>query len=168
MASILTRQGSAAGTAPAPDGAHVAPDGAGRGQRRRGVAGQPLLACRSRSRRAAACTSMPPASTTTRSWRSRSTGQPWLRPSRSRYPPSEIYYFAPLDERVETYQQAVHAGAGPDGAGDARGAEAAGRPEDADGRRHARVPGVRRQGLLRARPRCRSSFTLDLTPLLRP
>ena len=31
--------------------------------------------------------------------------QPWLRVHPLRYPPSEIYHFVPLDERVETYQR---------------------------------------------------------------
>jgi hypothetical protein len=31
--------------------------------------------------------------------------QPWLRTQPVRYPPSEIYHFVPLDERVETYQR---------------------------------------------------------------
>jgi len=30
--------------------------------------------------------------------------QPWLRASATMYPPSEIYHFKPLDERVEVYQ----------------------------------------------------------------
>ena len=34
------------------------------------------------------------------------TSQPWLKAQPLTYPPSEIYYFAPLDERVETYQKA--------------------------------------------------------------
>ena len=33
-------------------------------------------------------------------------GQSWLKLQPLRYPASEIYYFAPLDERVEVYQQA--------------------------------------------------------------
>jgi hypothetical protein len=33
------------------------------------------------------------------------TPQSWLRAHPVRYPPSEIYHFVPLDERVETYQQ---------------------------------------------------------------
>ena len=32
--------------------------------------------------------------------------QPWLRSHPVQYPPSEIYHFVPLDERVETYQRA--------------------------------------------------------------
>ena len=35
----------------------------------------------------------------------RPAGQPWLKTHPLTYPASEIYYFAPLDERVETYQQ---------------------------------------------------------------
>lgn len=31
--------------------------------------------------------------------------QPWLKAQPTRYPPPEIYHFAPLDERVEVYQQ---------------------------------------------------------------
>ncbi len=31
--------------------------------------------------------------------------QPWLRVHETRYPPSEIYHFKPLDERVEVYTQ---------------------------------------------------------------
>jgi hypothetical protein len=31
--------------------------------------------------------------------------QPWLRPHDTRYPPSEIYHFKPLDERVEVYSK---------------------------------------------------------------
>jgi AhpC/TSA family protein/cytochrome c biogenesis DsbD-like protein len=31
--------------------------------------------------------------------------QPWLRAHETKYPPSEIYTFKPLDERVEVYQQ---------------------------------------------------------------
>ena len=31
--------------------------------------------------------------------------QPWLRVHPTKYPPSEIYYFKPLDERVPVYQQ---------------------------------------------------------------
>ena len=30
--------------------------------------------------------------------------QPWLRVHETRYPPSEIYHFKPLDERVEVYR----------------------------------------------------------------
>ncbi|MEZ5416786.1 MAG: protein-disulfide reductase DsbD family protein [Vicinamibacterales bacterium] len=33
-------------------------------------------------------------------------GSPWLRANPLVYPPSEIYHFVPLDERVETYQRA--------------------------------------------------------------
>lgn len=33
------------------------------------------------------------------------TPEPWLTAHPTVYPPSEIYYFAPLDERVETYQR---------------------------------------------------------------
>jgi hypothetical protein len=32
--------------------------------------------------------------------------RPWLRTQPLTYPPSEIYHFVPLDERVETYQKA--------------------------------------------------------------
>lgn len=35
----------------------------------------------------------------------RPAAQPWLKAHPLTYPPSEIYYFAPLDERVETYQR---------------------------------------------------------------
>jgi hypothetical protein len=31
--------------------------------------------------------------------------QPWLRPHDTTYPPSEIYHFVPLDERVEVYSK---------------------------------------------------------------
>jgi Disulphide bond corrector protein DsbC len=31
--------------------------------------------------------------------------QPWLRVHETRYPPSEIYHFKPLDERVEVYSK---------------------------------------------------------------
>ena len=31
--------------------------------------------------------------------------QPWLRAHDTRYPPSEIYHFKPLDERVEVYSK---------------------------------------------------------------
>lgn len=31
--------------------------------------------------------------------------QPWLRAHETRYPPSEIYHFKPLDERVEVYSK---------------------------------------------------------------
>jgi hypothetical protein len=31
--------------------------------------------------------------------------QPWLRAHATQYPPSEIYHFKPLDERVETYSK---------------------------------------------------------------
>jgi len=31
--------------------------------------------------------------------------QPWLRAHETRYPPSEIYHFTPLDERVEVYSR---------------------------------------------------------------
>ena len=33
--------------------------------------------------------------------------QPWLRAHYTRYPPSEIYHFRPLDERVEVYSKPV-------------------------------------------------------------
>ncbi|MEZ5421064.1 MAG: protein-disulfide reductase DsbD family protein [Vicinamibacterales bacterium] len=33
------------------------------------------------------------------------TSQPWLKVHPLGYPPSEIYHFVPLDERVETYQK---------------------------------------------------------------
>ena len=31
--------------------------------------------------------------------------QPWLRAHETRYPPSQIYHFKPLDERVEVYSK---------------------------------------------------------------
>jgi DsbC/DsbD-like thiol-disulfide interchange protein len=33
-------------------------------------------------------------------------GRPWLKAQPLQYPPSEIYHFRPLDERVATYQRA--------------------------------------------------------------
>ena len=40
--------------------------------------------------------------------------QPWLRAHDARYPPSEIYLFKPLDERVEVYPKPFPSGAGRD------------------------------------------------------
>ena len=54
---------------------------------------------------AAACTSTRRASIPTRSCGSSLDAQPWLRTHEVTYPPSEIYHFKPLDERVEVYQK---------------------------------------------------------------
>ena len=56
-------------------------------------------------RRDRVCISTRPASTTTRWCSSTLDPQPWLRVHETRYPPSEIYHFKPLDERVEVYAQ---------------------------------------------------------------
>ena len=75
--------------------------------------------------------------------------QPWMKVAATTYPPSEIYYFKELDEKVETYGkpfklvQDVTVLNTPDSE------EGAGRIAD-QVERAARIPGVRRQGLLRA------------------
>ena len=67
-----------------------------------------------------------------------------------RYPPSEIYNFVPLNERVPVYQKPftlLMDVAGSDG----RGTQRLRRQERARDQRHARVPGLRRQALLQPR-----------------
>ena len=76
--------------------------------------------------------------------------QPWLKAQPTSYPPSEIHYFKELNEKIETYGkpfklvQDVTILATPE----AQKALAA--SPDGEGQRPPRVPGLRRQGLLRA------------------
>ena len=68
--------------------------------------------------------------------------QPWLRAQATVYPPSEIYHFKPLDERVRRLRQAVPAHARRHPAGHARGADAACRDVVGDHHRRAGIPGL--------------------------
>ena len=79
--------------------------------------------------------------------------QPWLRVQPTTYPPSEIYHFKELDEKVETYGKPFKLVQDVTDSRDARGAEAAGGVADRQDFRPPRIPGLRRQGLLRADPR---------------
>ena len=76
--------------------------------------------------------------------------QPWATLEPTKYPPSERYYFAPLNETVEVYLEPFPLDARADPARHARGTQGARRTEERDGVRAARVPGLRRQGVLLA------------------
>ena len=75
--------------------------------------------------------------------------QPWMKVAPTTYPPSEIYHFKELDEKVETYGKPFKL------VQDVTVLNTAGREEGArriadQVERPPRIPGVRRQGLLRA------------------
>ena len=75
--------------------------------------------------------------------------QPWMKVAPTSYPPSEIYHFKELDEKVETYGKPFKLVQDVTILNDRRGEEGARRIAD-QAERHAAIPGLRRQGLLRA------------------
>ena len=68
--------------------------------------------------------------------------QPWLRPQATVYPASEIYHFKPLNERVEVFMKPFQLRRDLTITRDARSTEAAGRHDDGDDHRRARVSGL--------------------------
>jgi hypothetical protein len=74
--------------------------------------------------------------------RSRFDPQPWLRPHETRCPPSEIYHFKPLDERVEVYSKPFQLVSGGHDSRHARSPEVAGDPDDGHHCRDDRLSGV--------------------------
>ena len=75
--------------------------------------------------------------------------QPWLKVAPTSYPPSEIYHFKELDEKVETYGKPFKLVQDVTVLNTAAAKKALGRRAD-QVERPARISGVRRQGVLRA------------------
>ncbi len=105
VSSILTRQGAGVGTGPALTvrTSHLIVQAA---------ASDGLVAPGSRFSLSLEVTPLPgmhvyaPGTHTYQTVRFTAGGASWLKTHALHYPPSEIYYFAPLDERVEVYQRA--------------------------------------------------------------
>ena len=77
--------------------------------------------------------------------------QPWLRAHDTVYPPSEIYHFKPLDERVEVYSKPFRLTRDVTLLATPEAQKQLGGDVVGDHHRRARVPGLRRQGLFQPR-----------------
>jgi hypothetical protein len=166
VASILTRQGQGVGHGPAQTvrTAHVTVQAA---------ASDGVVSPGSRFSLAIEVTPRPgmhvyaPGQHTYQTVKFATAGQLWLKLQPLRYPASEIYYFAPLDERVEVYQKAFTL------VQDLTVLATAEAQKQLAGQKTVTVAGQLEyqacdDKVCYAPTAVPLSFTLDLTPLLRP